>query len=168
MRIKRISLWRQQLTSHLTYNMADGKVCDTVETVILRLDGDNGLCGWGEVCPIPHYLPAYAGGVGPALAEMAPILLGDVFSAPEEMMDRLDAHLLGHGYAKSAVDTALWDLMARAAGLPLYALLGGLRARDLPLYHSISCLVPEEMARLARESPSAGHRSVASQAWRRQ
>ena len=49
------------LTSHETYYMAAGKTCDTVETAIVRLETDTGQTGWGEVCPIPHYLPAYAG-----------------------------------------------------------------------------------------------------------
>ena len=65
MKIKRLSLWHCPLASHETYYMADGKTCDTVETVIIRLDTDTGLSGWGEVCPIPHYLPAYARGVAP-------------------------------------------------------------------------------------------------------
>ena len=67
MRIVRISLWRVPLASHTAYHMSDGKTCDTVDSVILRLDTDGGPAGWGEVCPIPHYLPAYAGGVAPAI-----------------------------------------------------------------------------------------------------
>jgi L-alanine-DL-glutamate epimerase-like enolase superfamily enzyme len=69
-------LWHVPLTSHATYYMADGKTCDTVETVVIALETDAGLTGWGEVCPIPHYLPAYARGVAPALQELAPVLLG--------------------------------------------------------------------------------------------
>ena len=45
-------------------------------STILRLDADNGLYGWGEVCPIPHYLPAYDDGVAPALGELAPVIFG--------------------------------------------------------------------------------------------
>ena len=156
MKITRISLWQVPLTSHETYYMADGKTCATVETVLLRLEADSGLTGWGEVCPIPHYLPAYGDGVPPAVAEMAPVLLGADPVGPEAVMDRLDRHLLGHGYAKSAVDMALWDLTAQAAGLPLWALLGGRQAADMPLYHSITCIAPEEMARIAREAKAAG------------
>ncbi len=66
-RITRLRLWHVPLTSHTAYYMADGKTCDTVETVVIALDTDAGLTGWGEVCPIPHYLPAYARGVAPAL-----------------------------------------------------------------------------------------------------
>jgi L-alanine-DL-glutamate epimerase-like enolase superfamily enzyme len=38
--------------------------------VVIALETDTGLTGWGEVCPIPHYLPAYARGVAPALQEL--------------------------------------------------------------------------------------------------
>ena len=39
------------------------------------------------------------------------------------------------GYAISAVDVALWDLKAKLLGLPLYRLLGAVRA-DVPVYGS--------------------------------
>lgn len=156
MRITRIRLWTVPLTSHETYYMASGKTCATVDTVVLALDTNTGLTGWGEVCPIPHYLPAYAGGVAPAVQEMAPVLLGADPVGPEALMARLDAHLPDHRFAKSAIDIALWDLTAQVAGLPLHALLGGQRQADLPLYHSITCIDPDEMARIAREAQAKG------------
>jgi len=156
MKIKRLSLWHCPLTSHEPYYMADGKTCDTVETVIIRLDTDTGLSGWGEVCPIPHYLPAYARGVAPAIAEMAPVIIGADPIGPEALMIKLDAHLQGHPYAKSPIDMALWDLTAQTAKLPLYQLLGGACQADMPLYHSITCIAPDEMARIANDSYQQG------------
>ena len=156
--ITRISLWHVPLTSHATYYMAEGKTCDTVETVVVRLDTKSGLSGWGEVCPIPHYLPAYARGVAPALTDLAPVLLGADPIGPEAVMHRLDAHLQGHDYAKSAIDTALWDLTGKAANLPLYALLGGRMQDTMPLYHSITCVAPDEMARMAKDAFETGIR----------
>ncbi len=156
MKITRISLWNVPLTAHETYHMADGKTCDTTISVVLRLDTDAGHSGWGEVCPIPHYLPAYARGVAPALEEMAPALLGTNPVGPVAAMDRLNHRLKGHGYAKSAIDTALWDLTGKAADLPLYTLLGGRAVADLPLYHSITCVAPDEMARMARDAQDKG------------
>jgi len=105
--------------------MADGKTCDTVESVIISVTTDAGITGWGEVCPIPHYLPAYARGVAPALNELAPIILGADPIGPEAVMARAQDWLQGHVYAKSALDIALWDITGQAADLPLYALLGG-------------------------------------------
>ncbi|MEQ8666747.1 MAG: enolase C-terminal domain-like protein [Rhodospirillales bacterium] len=158
MKITRITLWQLPLTSHDTYRMAAGKTCATVDTVILRLDTDGGIVGWGEVCPIPGYLPAYASGVAPAVNEMASVLLGADPIGPEAVMTRLESCLPDHRYAKSVVDMALWDLTGRAAGLPLYALWGGRRVRDMPLYHSITCIAPDEMVRIAHEAYAQGIR----------
>ncbi len=156
MRIKRIRLWQVPLTSLQTYYMADGKTADTVESVVIALDTDNGQTGWGEACPLPRYLPAYSGGIAPALAEMAPLIIGADPVGPEALMFELDAHLRGHPYAKSSIDIALWDLTAQSAGLPLHSLLGGRRQATLPLYHSITCIAPDEMAKIARETLATG------------
>lgn len=156
MKITRISLWHVPLTSHETYYMAEGKTCDTVESAVLRIDTDEGISGWGEVCPIPHYLPAYARGVGPALQEIAPVILGADPIGPEALIAKADAYLPDHRYAKSALDIALWDITGQVASLPLHALLGGRRQKDMPLYHSITCIAPDDMAEIARDAQSQG------------
>lgn len=156
MKITRISLWHVPLTSHEAYYMADGKACETVETVVIAVETACGLTGWGEVCPIPHYLPAYARGVAPALSELAPVLLGADPLGVECLMARADAYLPGHVYAKSALDIALWDITGKKADLPLYTLLGGRQADTLPVYHSITCIDPDEMARIARHAQAQG------------
>jgi L-alanine-DL-glutamate epimerase-like enolase superfamily enzyme len=120
------------------------------------VDTDAGLTGWGEVCPIPHYLPAYARGVAPALQELAPVYLGADPVGVEALMAKADAFLPGHVYAKSALDIALWDITGQVAGLPVHALLGGQRQADMPLYHSITCVEPDEMALIAREAQAQG------------
>jgi len=158
MKITKISLWSIDLTSHETYYMAEGKTCDTVASHVLCLETDTGLQGWGEVCPIPRYLPAYAKGVPSAVAEMAEGLLGASPLGVDAVMRSLDALLPGHVYAKSIVDIALWDLFGRATGLPLYALLGGRTRKDMPVYHSITCIAPDDMARIAATAYQTGVR----------
>lgn len=158
MKITRISIWHVDLTSHKTYYMADGKTCDAVKTVVVRLDTDKGISGWGEHCPIPHYLPAYANGIVPAIREMASEILGRDPIGPEQFMHRLDLHLIGHGYAKSPIDMALWDINAKAAQQPLYNLLGGRHSGQMPTYHSITCIAPEDMVEIALEAFGSGIR----------
>lgn len=155
-RISGLTLWRVPLTSHETYHMASGKTCATVDSMILRIDTEQGVSGWGEVCPIPHYLPAYANGVAPALEELAGVLIGANPVGVEALMAACRSHLLGHRYAQSAIDIALWDLTGKACGVPVHTLLGGLQTGDLPLYHSITCIAPQEMARIAREAIAGG------------
>lgn len=158
MKITALTLWKVPLSSHEKYYMSDGKQCDTVTTVVLKIDTDSGLSGWGEVCPIPHYLPAYADGVKPAIEELQAVLIGSDPIGPEALMKKLNNYLPGHDYAKSAIDTALWDLTAKAANLPLYRLLGGKQNTQLPLYHSITCIAPAEMAKMATEAKQQGIR----------
>jgi len=158
MKITRISLWEVPLTSHETYYMAEGKTCDTVTSCVLKIDTDTGHAGWGEVCPIPHYLPAYSGGVKPALEELAPVLLGKDALGPNAIMLKMDKFLLDHRYAKSAIDIALWDILGKVTAQPIHSLLGGRVTKELPLYHSITCIDPDEMARIAKAAYQAGIR----------
>ena len=158
MKITSITLWRVPLTSLEPYYMAEGKACESVDSIVLRLETDAGIDGWGEVCPIPHYLPAYPRGVAPAIQELAPVLIGADAIGPEAVMARCNAYLQGHVYAKSALDIALWDLMGKAAGLPLYRLLGGRQVEAAPLYHSITCIDPEGMAEIAQAAYAQGIR----------
>ena len=156
MKITRITLWKTPLKSHVTYTMAEGKVCDLVDSIILRLDTDEGISGWGEVLPIPHYLPAYGDGVIPAITDMARVILGADPLGGDAIMTRLDHHLKGHEYAKSPVNIACWDITAKKANLPLYALLGGRQQESLPLYQSITCAEPQEMVEMALEAERQG------------
>ncbi len=158
MKVSRITLWSVDLTSHETYYMADGKTCATVESHVLCLETDTGLQGWGEVCPIPHYLPAFARGIPAAVTEMAPEILGLSPLGVDAPMRKLDGYLIGHEAAKSIVDMALWDLFGKAVNQPLYALLGGRARADMPVYHSITCIDPDEMARIARVAYATGIR----------
>ena len=160
MKISAIHCWTVPLKSHETYYMADGKACDLVDSIVIEIKTDAGISGWGEVCPIPHYLPAYASGVVPAIEEMLPVLLGADPLGPEALMGQLNAWLIGHNYAKSAIDTALWDITAKAAKLPLYTLLGGRCTDTLPLYHSVTCIAADDMARIAKEAYDSGIRQI--------
>src|SRR4029450_6638345 len=50
-------------------------------------------------------------------------------------------------WALSGVDLALWDLAGKVHGMPVYALLGGLRNPDILAYASIGHEVGDEAAR---------------------
>jgi L-alanine-DL-glutamate epimerase-like enolase superfamily enzyme len=75
-------------------------------------------------------------------------------------------HFIGHTglamMALSAVDTACWDLAARAAGLPLFRYLGGDRTR-VPAYASAGLWLDYSVDELLREAEAfraQGHRAM--------
>lgn len=148
MRIARVEVYGYNLTYvHGEYVMSGGRSIETLPSTLVRLLSDDGLEGWGETCPLgPAYLPAFGGGAPAALAELGPFLPG---LDPRELAvvhEAMDLALMGHGYVKSAVDVACWDLVGRAAGLPVAMLLGGVRQESFPLYVAIPLGPANEMA----------------------
>jgi O-succinylbenzoate synthase len=96
--------------------------------LLLELRGE-GLSGWGECIAEegPFYSPETLSTAMPILsAYLLPLILGKAVSSPEEF-ERLAARIRGNRMAKAAVECALHDLFARAAGVPLGKALGGTR-----------------------------------------
>ena len=58
----------------------------------------------------------------------------------------MDRALLGHRYAKSAVDVACWDVLGKACGQPVTTLLGGRRQASFPLYVAVPLGPADAMA----------------------
>jgi mannonate dehydratase len=66
--------------------------------------------------------------------------------------------------AIGAVDTALWDIKAKAAGMPLYQLLGGASRSGVTLYAHASGRDLEELNERVGERLEQGYRAVRAQA----
>jgi cis-L-3-hydroxyproline dehydratase len=129
------------------YVMSGGRVVTTLSSTVARVTTADGLVGHGETCPLgSNYLPAHAAGARAALAELAPQLLGLDAGNPVAVSRAMDAALLGHGYAKSALDVACWDVLGQATGRPVCDLIGGRAQERFPLYVAIPLGPPEAMA----------------------
>ncbi len=98
---------------------------EKLETVVVRMTAE-GISGWGEASPgnAPLGGPEWASGVFVCVRDwLAPLVVGSPIHSGQELQERL-AVLRGNPYAKAALDTAWWDLQARAQGQPLPQLLG--------------------------------------------
>jgi len=124
------------------------------DAVVVKVTTDEGLIGWGEAhharCP-----GAIAHLVNTTIAQLA-----DGMDAADTsgVWARVYKYQLGsHGMgaaaaiALSGLDMALWDIRARAAGWPLYRLLGSAR-RPIPAYAGGVSLGWQEPAKLAEEA----------------
>ena len=128
---------------------------------LFKIETDSGIHGWGEATNWP----------GSPLVEAACKHVGDfIIGQDARRLDYLwtkvyrDMNWLGQAgpllSAISALDIALWDIKGKAAGMPVYDLLGGLYRKKVQLYanywftgggHS-----PEDYARQAKETVAKG------------
>jgi L-alanine-DL-glutamate epimerase-like enolase superfamily enzyme len=113
--------------------------------ILVRIDTDVGLSGWGESWSnFPAWSPYER--VHTIREGIAPTLLGEdprqVLWLHESMKHKTDKLARQWGaigpisQAISGVDIALWDLLGKETGLPLYKLWGGATRLRVPVYAS--------------------------------
>ena len=126
----------------------------TFDAAILRVETDDGLVGWGEGKNAAGSAGEYAALVHLLNHEVAPQLIGrnpgDITAIWELLYNGVRAgsaaraghvmpNLARRGLsvaAISAVDIALWDILGKHLGQPVWQLLGGRKADRLPAYAS--------------------------------
>ena len=110
-----------------------GEEVRRADNVLVRVEADNGLVGWGEAASAPvmtgetlesivsavHYLNSALRGRDP----------GDIGGA----LAAMDGRMYGNHGAKAAIEIALHDLTGRATGKPVHALLGDRKRSRMPL-----------------------------------
>jgi cis-L-3-hydroxyproline dehydratase len=160
MKITRILAFRVELPLYEgTYKWSGGKSVSVFDSTIVAVETDQGVTGYGEVCPLgPFYLPAYAQGARAGIAELGPHLLGENPTEIDKLNRRMDATLQGHPYVKSALDMACWDILGKVTGQPVCVLLGGRYGEDFVLYRAISQESPELMAHRVARYRAQGYR----------
>ena len=160
MKITRILAYRVELPLHEgSYKWSGGKSVSVFDSTIVAIETDQGVTGYGEVCPLgPFYLPAYAQGARTGIAELGPHLLGADPTEIGKLNRRMDAALQGHPYVKSAIDIACWDILGKVTGQPICVLLGGRYGEDFVLYRAISQELPEDMAKRVAGYRAQGYR----------
>lgn len=160
MKIETISVFSVELpVREGAYRWSGGKSVEVFDSTVVRVGTDEGLSGYGEVCPLgPFYLPAYAAGARTGIAQIAPGLIGEDPTELGRLNRRMDALLKGHPYVKSAIDMACWDLLGKRSDLPVCALLGGRYGEDFVLYRAISQAEPEAMAQNVAGYRAEGYR----------
>src|SRR4029077_2424653 len=118
---------------------------------------DEGVIGLGEVSCTPRW-----SGEDQVTAAhfirtiLAPVLEGHDPRHIEALTARLRSALAGHPFTKAALEMALWDILGKAVGLPIYRLLGGPVREFVPTKWSISGVAPERAAEIATWAAGQG------------
>jgi galactonate dehydratase len=120
------------------------------EYLFVQVETDEGVTGWGEVTGTGK-LPNRA--VAAVMREMSAFLEGQDASRVEAIWNRVFRAMTYVGTrgvttcALSGIDIALWDIAGKAAGKPVYELLGGAVRESIALYtHFPLGATPQEAA----------------------
>jgi len=101
--------------------------------VLVRVTTDTGLVGYGEAVPLADWGGCHGRRAGEtrktvcAMIEglLAPVLIGRDPCCISEAWAEMERVVVGHTYAKCAIEMALYDIWGKAVGEPIHRLLGG-------------------------------------------
>ena len=127
--------------------------------LLVRVYTDEGIVGNGEAGLWAHHPTVYS-----AIQEIGEYYVG---KDPRRMEHHYqvvtrDTHFMGAvlSAAVSAIDVALWDILAKSVGLPVYQLLGGKCRDKVKVFQNVGGKTLEEVAASARSAVDQGFLSV--------
>jgi L-alanine-DL-glutamate epimerase-like enolase superfamily enzyme len=132
------------------------------EMLLVRVDTDSGLSGWGEAWSL-----SLTDATKAALdITVSPLCIGKSTHSISELMLTVRKSIgnTRNGpltFAVSAIDIASWDLLGKEAELPIHRLIGGTSKTTLPAYASLFRYADPEIAiQKASEAVSRGYRHL--------
>src|SRR5436305_10525841 len=128
--------------------------------LLVRVFTDEGHTGLGEASCTPRWSGEdQFTGAHLIRTYLEPLLIGEDPVAVESLTQKFRLGFAANYFTKAAVEMALWDIAGKAAGKPVYELLGG-KVRDfVPTKWSVSGLDPQSAAELVRLGISRSSRT---------
>ena len=147
LRIEAVEVFPVNLPCIGTFVLAGGAYATEGEPtprVLVKVVGSNGVAGWGEVTPCPTWCYETTETIVTTIRNyLAPAVVGldawnvDLVVRTMERVIQPNA-TIGQPLAKSGIDTALHDLLARSLEIPLYAYFGAKRIDHIRLSYIVS------------------------------
>lgn len=156
MKITSIKVRTMEVPLKEVFQISLGSVTNAISCVV-KIETDEGLTGYGEGAPAVLITGENRQGTIAAIENcLAPALLGCDPTDLEKVYWIMDRAMAPHAPSgKMAIDTACHDLLGKAAGLPVYKLLGG-DSNRIETDMTISLAPPEVMAKKAVEIAKQG------------
>lgn len=129
----------------------------TADTVVVQVLTDEGISGYGEGAGATFITGETPETILGAVRLLREELIGTDPLAIGHIHRTMDRALVGNGSAKAAIDIALYDIMGKALGAPLYKILGGVSGK---VETDMTILIdkPSVMAKRAKEVVEQGFR----------
>ena len=110
-----------------------GEEVRRADNVLVRIETEGGLVGWGEAASAPIMTGDTLESIVSAVHYLEPALRGRDGADIAGALATMDGRMYGNHGAKAAIEIALHDLAGRAAGKPVHALLGDKKRSRMPL-----------------------------------
>lgn len=158
MNIGRIEIFKADLPLKRPFRIAIGET-RVANTLFVRIHTDGGLYGMGEANLFTPIVSETQATALAAARELAMLLIGVDPLDIETSVRAMRSFMPHNPTTRSAFDMALYDLLGKAAGLPLYAVLGGPRR---PIYtdNTVGIDTPDVMVEHALEIHARGFPAV--------
>jgi D-galactarolactone cycloisomerase len=127
-------------------------VRSTRSTTLVRVETDEGISGIGSCSGNGELIEVIVGRVlKPLLVGMDPTGIDEIWDKAYVRGGHKEFGTRGIGVvALSGIDVALWDILGKVRGVPLYQLLGGKCRDKVPVY--ATALYPEEPSKVAKRA----------------
>lgn len=159
MHITRIDLYTIQLPLIQPFTVSYANY-PSMPSIIVKMTTDDGRIGYGEGVADEHVTgETWESTFHVLKATLAPAVLGEDPMNIERIHDLMDQAVYAVPTAKAALDIACYDLVGKALGVPIYALLGGRYHEKFPVTHVLSMNPPEQMAEEALTKVRQGYQS---------
>lgn len=158
LKITRIDIYKSDIELKEPFRIAIMEFL-SANSVFIKITTDEGIYGLGEANPTWSITGETQSLNLAGALDLAGLLLNKDPLNIEERMREIDRFLIHNSTLRSAFDMALYDLLGKACGLPLYALLGGGK-RFFWTDNTIGIADPESMAKKALEYKNLGFRAI--------
>ena len=129
--------------------------------VILRVHTDEGITGLGEVSCTPVWSGEDSMTAVHIIRDfLEPAIVGEDPRDVEHLTAKMRRAVAGHPFTKSGIEIALWDILGKSCGLPVFRLLGGVVRETIPIKMSVSGAAPERAAEIARWAMAKGLKAL--------
>src|SRR5215831_28677 len=129
--------------------------------LLVRVHTDEGLTGLGEVSCTPLWSGEDRVTAAHLIADfLEPVLAGEDPRDIERLTAKIRRAVAANPFTKSALEMALWDILGKSVGLPVYRLLGGKVRESVPIKMSVSGAEPERAAQLAEWALGKGLKAL--------
>ncbi len=159
MKIKDIRAGYLNLKLKEPFTISLGTISEA-KNVIVEIETDEGYIGWGEAAPMPLVTGDFQEGVLQGVMQfLRPLLLGEDPRMVCRISALMEKVIQGNPGAKVAVEMALFDLLGKIYGMPLYIFWGG-NDNSFESDYTISIDKPDIMASKVEPLLEKGYRAL--------